>query len=164
MTAPKTRVLFVCMGNICRSPSGEAVLRRLVREQGLEERFEIDSAGTIGYHVGEPADPRMRRHGARRGYDLDSISRQVRRRDFDDFDLILAMDRDNLRDLQSLARDEAQREKIRLFCSYLPEEGVEDVPDPYFGGDEGFERVLDLIERGCERLIEAHRDGHPPQG
>lgn len=152
-------VLFVCLGNICRSPAGEGVFRRYVERQGCADRFRIDSAGTADYHSGQRADRRMREAAARRGYELDSRARQVTREDLEEFDLVLAMDRDNLRDLERLAG--GPRDNIRLLGAFLPEhEGGDpnqapEVPDPYFGGAEGFEETLDLIERACPALFAA---------
>ena len=157
----KRRVLFVCMGNICRSPAAEGLLRRLVVERGLEEAIEIDSAGTIAYHQGEPPDARMRAAAARRGCRLEGASRPVEAEDFRRFDLIVAMDRDNLRDLEAL--DGTARSRLRLFSDFLPAGAPADVPDPYYGGESGFDRVLDLVEEGCpgllEELLTAGREG-----
>jgi protein-tyrosine phosphatase len=134
------RVLMVCLGNICRSPTAEAVLRHRLQAAGLGGRVEVDSAGTGSWHIGSPPDARSQRHAARRGYDLSALrARQVSEDDFHRFDLILAMDHDNLADLQSLAPDGAMRAEVRLFAEV-------EVPDPYTGGPEGFERVLDLVE------------------
>src|SRR3954471_23362395 len=141
------RVLFVCMGNICRSPTAEGVLRRLVREEGLEDRVEIDSAGTGGWHAGAPPDERATEAARRRGLDLAGAARQVEPADFERFDLILAMDRDNLAELRRLAPDDEARGKLRLLL------GDRDVPDPYYGGERGFEDVLDLVEAGCRDLL-----------
>ena len=155
---PQTAVLFVCLGNICRSPAGEGVFRRYVERQGCADRFRINSAGTADYHSGQRADRRMREAAARRGYELDSRARQVTREDLEEFDLVLAMDWNNLRDLERLA--DGPRANIRLLGSFLPEhEGdpsqAPEVPDPYFGGAEGFEETLDLIERACPALFAA---------
>ena len=147
-------ILFVCMGNICRSPTGEGVMRKLVADQGLIGRIEIDSAGTISYHEGQPADGRMRRHASARGYSLDSIARQVRHADFDRFDLIIAMDRENHDDLTRRAPAE-HLEKIRMLSDFLEDDWPADVPDPYYGGAAGFERVLDMIEAACPNILDS---------
>jgi len=146
------RVLFVCLGNICRSPTAEAVLRALVAKHGLDHRVEVDSAGTIAYHAGEGADQRMQRAAAERGYPLESISRQVTAEDFETAHLIVAMDRSNLEDLEALAPD-GTRGKVRLLSEYLPEDAPRDVPDPYWGGASGFDRVIDLIEEACPHIL-----------
>lgn len=148
------RVLFVCMGNICRSPTGEAVMQHLVVERDVAHRVLVDSAGTIGYHVGAPADARMREAASRRGYRMQSRSRQVTRADLEQFDLIVAMDRDNLDDLQALDTSGQYGDKIRLLSEFLPEGSPQDVPDPYYGGDQGFECVLDMIENACPNLLD----------
>ena len=148
-------VLFVCMGNICRSPTGEGVFQHYVKQQGLAEQFRIDSAGTYAYHVGEPADRRMREVATKRGYNLTSIARKVIAEDFERFDLIVPMDSDNLMDLQTLAGGEQPH--IRLLGSFL--DGYRDnatapsVPDPYYGGLAGFETVIDMIEQACPGML-----------
>lgn len=153
MTHEKTRILFVCMGNICRSPTAEGVFRHHVEQAGVGDRIEVDSAGTHAYHVGEPADRRAREAAARRGMSLEGIrARRVRTTDFVEFDYILAMDEDNLARL----RDEAPPEhlgKLRLFLEFTDGDETE-VPDPYYGGAAGFERVLDLVERASRGLLE----------
>lgn len=146
--------MFVCLGNICRSPSAEAVMKKLVREAGLDERIKVDSAGIIGYHEGERADPRMRAHAARRGYRLDSISRPVRTEDFYDFDLIIGMDDRNIDDLKRKAPDLASVEKIHRMTEYSRNKLYDHIPDPYYSGAEGFELVLDLLEDACGGLLE----------
>jgi low molecular weight protein-tyrosine phosphatase len=154
------RVLFVCMGNICRSPTAEGVMRRLVAEAGLEDRIEVDSAGTGGWHAGDPPDSRAAVAAARRGVTLDGAARQVRPDDFDEFDLVIAMDRENLRGLLALAPDEAAAEKIRLLREFDPSSAGApdlDVPDPYYGGDRGFETVLDMTEAACRGLLDELR-------
>lgn len=151
------RILFVCLGNICRSPSAEAVFRAKVEDAGLSDAFEIDSAGTLAYHQGKPADARMMEHAARRGYMLTSIARKVLLRDFEQFDLLIAMDDDNYRELRDLAANDAERAKVRRMMDYAPETGVSEVPDPYYGGAAGFERVLDLLETACGNLLKALR-------
>ncbi len=148
------RILFVCMGNICRSPAGEGVMRKLISDRGLEGRVEIDSAGTISYHAGHPADIRMQQAASKRGYQLDSIARAFCRDDFETFDLILAMDRSNLDELCSLDPQHVYQDKLRLFGSFLSDEGEPDVPDPYYGGARGFDRVLDMIEKACPRILD----------
>lgn len=148
------RVVFVCLGNICRSPTAEGVLRARLEARGLGSQVEVDSAGTSGYHAGELPDARMRTHAARRGYTLDSRARQFVAQDLERFDLVVAMDRENRRDILRLARTSAQAERVRLFCDFVAEADTADVPDPYYGGAEGFERVLDLIEAGCDPLID----------
>jgi protein-tyrosine phosphatase len=141
----KRAILFVCTGNICRSPTAEGVLRHLAAEEGIE--LHIESAGIGDWHVGSPPDERAQHHAKGRGYDLSSLrARQVRRRDFEEFDLILAMDRGHLRALERMAAP-AHRHKLRLFVP------GRDVPDPYYGGPEGFEQVLDLVEAACRDLI-----------
>ena len=141
----KRAILFVCTGNICRSPTAEAVLRHLAANEGIELR--VESAGIGDWHVGSPPDTRAQHHAKGRGYDLSALrARQVRRRDFEDFDLILAMDRGHLRALQRMA-PAAERHKIRLFVA------DRDVPDPYYGGPAGFEQVLDLVEAACRDLV-----------
>ncbi|MHA1568101.1 MAG: low molecular weight protein-tyrosine-phosphatase [Alphaproteobacteria bacterium] len=148
------RVLFVCTGNICRSPTAEGVFRQLVAEHGLDGRIEADSAGMYAYHVGEPPDGRSRAAALRRGVDLSGQrARKVRREDFDDFDLILAMDRGHHAELLSMAPAEAEG-KVAMFLEFAPHLGAADVPDPYYGGGAGFEQVLDLIEGAAAALLD----------
>jgi len=150
------RVLFVCMGNICRSPAGEGVFRHFVSQAGYESLIHIDSAGTIDFHAGNPPDTRMSEAASRRGYGLESRARQVTRRDIDDFDLIIAMDHDNLMHLENLAG--GPRPHIRLLGDCLEGYGGNDtavaVPDPYYGGPAGFDRVLDMIESACPAILD----------
>jgi len=147
------RVLFVCLGNICRSPTAEAVLRGLAAREAPGLTLIVDSAGTADYHVGDPPDRRSQAAGAARGYDLSGLrARQVERGDFDRFDLLLAMDRSNRDALLALAPPQA-RERVRLFMDYAPESGHRDVPDPYYGGPAGFEQVLDLAEAASRGLL-----------
>ncbi len=152
------KVLFVCLGNICRSPSAEAVFKGIVRKEGLADEFEIDSAGTLGWHAGEPADPRMQLHAIKRGYKLTSLSRQFNPdTDFDYFDYIIGMDDSNISNLRSMARTEDDLGKIYKMTDFSREFAFDEIPDPYYGGDAGFELVLDLLEDACEGLLEAIR-------
>jgi len=148
----KKRILFVCLGNICRSPSAEAVFRGLVEGKMEEHNFVIDSAGTSDWHRGEPADKRMQKHAVKRGYNLTSISRPFEPADFDKFDWIVAMDHENLDELKRKARNRADRKKLFLMTDFSGKYNYDYVPDPYFGGDEGFELVLDLLEDAGEGL------------
>lgn len=153
----KVSILLVCMGNICRSPTAEGVLRALVEREGLGPLFDIDSAGTHGYHVGEPPDERARKAAQRRGYDLSMLrARRVHEMDFMRFDHILAMDFENLSLLQR-ACPPPHRHKVKLFLEYSVRFEEREVPDPYYGGGDGFERVLDLIEDAASGLIDAVR-------
>jgi protein-tyrosine phosphatase len=149
------RICFVCLGNICRSPTAEGVMRALVERAGLADRIEIDSAGTGAWHVGEPADERARAAAARRGFDLTSVARKVTRADFDRFDYLIAMDRENVMALERMAPDKVARGKVRLLRSFDPAapRGAP-VPDPYYGGDDGFETVLDVCDAACRGLLE----------
>lgn len=143
----------MCLGNICRSPTAEAVVRSLAALEAPELSLEIDSAGTAGYHVGDAPDPRMRAAAARRGYDLTELrARIVEPADFERFDLILAMDRENLAVLHRRAPETA-RERVRLFLEFHPQGEPHEVPDPYYGGPNGFEEVLDLIESAARGLL-----------
>jgi protein-tyrosine phosphatase len=154
---PEQRILFVCMGNICRSPAAEGVFLHLLAQQGLEDRFLVDSAGTGGWHVGQPADRRMRAAAERRGIHLPSRARQISLADLADFDRILTMDDDNLKDVRSLAGELARRRplaQIEAITSYCRLFQTRDVPDPYYGGEQGFEHVLDLLEDACAGLLE----------
>ena len=151
----KIRVLMVCLGNICRSPTAEAMLRLKVQQAGLDGRIEVDSAGTADYHVDSPPDRRAIAHGERRGLEMRSLrGRQVAREDFDRFDHILAMDDDNLDDLKRM-RPPGSRAKVALLMSYAPQAGSREVPDPYYGSADGFERVLDLVDAASEGFIAA---------
>ncbi|HUA74334.1 MAG TPA: low molecular weight protein-tyrosine-phosphatase [Solirubrobacteraceae bacterium] len=150
------RLLFVCLGNICRSPTAEGTMRALVRGAGAEGRVALDSAGTGSWHVGSAPDERATAAAARRGIPLDGAARRVRAEDFEEFDLILAMDSSNLADLRALAAGEEQRAKVRLLREFEP--GAEraadlDVPDPYYGAGDGFERVLDMVDASCRGLL-----------
>lgn len=144
------KILFVCLGNICRSPAAEGVMKKVT--EGLP--VEVDSAGTAGYHIGDLPDSRMRSHARKRGYDLTSRARQFDPSvDFDRFDMIIAMDRSNLRDLQSMDRLKKYQHKLSLMTDYALTLKTNEVPDPYYGGPEGFEHVLDILEDACKGLL-----------
>jgi protein-tyrosine phosphatase len=145
------RILFVCMGNICRSPTAEGVMRHLLAERGLQDEIHVESAGTGGWHAGAPPDARSARAAAARGITVDGAARQVTRADFEDFDLLVAMDRDNLRDLFAIAPPGTEH-KVRMLLA-----GNRDVPDPYYGGPRWFENVLDLVEAACAQLLDELR-------
>lgn len=155
MQQSKTKILFVCLGNICRSPLAETIMNDLLEKRGLRDFYSVDSAGIIDYHEGERADYRMRCHASFRGYDIIHLSRPVQKSDFEKFDLIIGMDNQNVRDLQSLAETEQQRDKIQKMTIYCPEFNRDTVPDPYYGGDAGFELVINMLEKGCANLIDA---------
>ncbi|MEA3179213.1 MAG: low molecular weight protein-tyrosine phosphatase [Gammaproteobacteria bacterium] len=148
------KILFVCLGNICRSPTAEIVFREIAAREAPDLRLEIDSAGTAGYHIGSPPDSRTRQAALRRGYDMSAIrARVVEPQDFGRFDLILAMDRQNFDTLQQRAPASAHR-RIRLFLEFAPDAETKEVPDPYYGGPNGFEEVLDLVEAAARGLLE----------
>lgn len=149
-------ILFICLGNICRSPAAEEVMRVKLAEAGMAHQYVVDSAGMIDYHEGELPDSRMRQHAAARGYRLTHRSRPVCVADFDRFDLVVAMDHDNLRRLERFAQCEGKAwNEVVLLSDYLHRHQSATVPDPYYGGPEAFELALDLIEDGCEGLCEA---------
>ncbi|MBI9106373.1 MAG: low molecular weight phosphotyrosine protein phosphatase [Spirochaetales bacterium] len=147
-------VLFVCLGNICRSPSAEGVFKALVKDEGLDEKFFIDSAGTSAYHVGEPADSRMRKHASRRNIQLTSRSRKFGRADFVKFDYIMVMDGGNYEDVISMDRSGEYQEKVFMMTEFSALYAGRDVPDPYYGGDAGFGEVLDILEDSCRGFLE----------
>lgn len=151
---PQFSVLFVCLGNICRSPTAEGVFRKLAADAGLIDRLHIDSAGTAGYHQGAPPDARAMDAANRRGFELSGLrARRVVADDFERFDLILAMDRENLEDLRHAAPD-GTRAELRLLLEFSADASDPDVPDPYYGGRNGFEQVLDLVSEACAGLLE----------
>ena len=150
-----TSILFVCLGNICRSVTAEEIFRMKVKKTGREQNFEIDSAGLIDYHEGELADPRMRQHAEAHGYKLTHRSRPVTSSDFSHFDLIMAMDQSNIRALQALASNEDEFGKIKLMSDYLVNHDNSYIPDPYYGEAEDFELVIDLLEDACQTLLES---------
>lgn len=147
---PKS-VLFVCMGNICRSPAAEGVFRRFVEDAGRSDEYEIDSVGTHGYHIGHPADSRMRAAASQRGFQLDSRARRIEASDFDEFDLIVVMDDDNYHNVKAL--DTGSRAEVVRMCGYYSGDDFREVPDPYYGGEEGFFTVLDILEDACANLL-----------
>lgn len=144
-------VLFVCMGNICRSPTAEGVFRKLVSEAGRAEEFEIDSAGTIGYHAGHAADSRMREAARGRGYELESIARRIQAEDFDRFDWIVTMDEENFRDVSEM--NPGSRAQVVRMCDYCEVHEETEVPDPYYGGAQGFQTVIDILEDACGNFL-----------
>jgi protein-tyrosine phosphatase len=151
-----TRILFVCLGNIIRSPLAEKLFEHVAEEGGVGEKYRVDSAGTANYHVGDRPDERMRRTAARRGFIYDGRGRQVKPGDFDDFDLIIPMDLENLADLRALARTPAHAAKLHLLREFDPEaDGALAVPDPWYDGPQGFEHVYDIIERSVRGLLNA---------
>lgn len=157
MNRHEVSVLFVCMGNICRSPTAEGVFTRKVTEAGLISRIRIDSAGTHAYHIGNPPDPRTMQAAQRRGYDLSALrARKVEVADFSRFDYVLAMDEDNLAILERM-KPVASSSRVGLFMEFAPGYGIREVPDPYYGGPAGFEQVLDMVEAAAEGLLETIR-------
>jgi protein-tyrosine phosphatase len=150
----KYRILFVCLGNICRSSAAEEVMRTLLRRKGMDRAVEVDSAGILSYHQGELPDSRMRTHAARRGYQLTHRSRPVSTEDFFHFDLILGMDDRNIQDLKDRAPSPETERKIHRMTDYCQRKVVDYVPDPYYGGASGFENVLDILEDACQGLLE----------
>ena len=152
-------ILFICMGNICRSPAAEGIMKHKVQEQGLEHFFYIDSAGMHGWHEGELPDNRMRTHASRRGYALTSHSRPIRYDDFEQFDLIIGMDDSNIYDLKRMAPNRESQRKIRRMTDFCRTHKTDCVPDPYYGGASGFELVLDLLEDACDGLLDKLKKG-----
>ncbi|MDO8899232.1 MAG: low molecular weight protein-tyrosine-phosphatase [Bacteroidales bacterium] len=147
----KTRILFVCLGNICRSPSAEAIFKAIAEKAKIP--VEVDSAGTSAWHEGEMADNRMRRTAAARGYKLTSISRALKRKDFDEFDMIIAMDDKNYHDIKDLAQSAEEEEKVFRMRDFFVHKQYDHIPDPYYGGEQGFNMVIDLLEDASEGLV-----------
>lgn len=147
------RILFLCMGNICRSPAAHCVFQEMVNQANLADHFFIDSAGTIGFHQGNEPDGRMQDAMRKRKVPIIGRSRQINKSDLEDFDLILAMDNSNLMDAQSLDTKRQWHDKIKCFAEYCADPTIMEIPDPYYGYDDGFEIVLDLIEEGCQQLL-----------
>jgi protein-tyrosine phosphatase len=157
----RIKVLFVCMGNICRSPTAQGVFRKLVESQGLEQVIEIDSAGTHGYHAGEPPDRRARETARRRGIDLSDLrARQVVPEDFERFDYVLVMDQENYHSVSAICPSNQLR-KLMLFMDFAPHLRSREVPDPYYGAAGGFEQVFDMVEAAAEGLLSEIRRRHP---
>lgn len=148
------KLLFVCLGNICRSPSAENIMNHLTEQANLGDCILCDSAGTSSYHIGSPPDARMTKAAKARGILLKGQARQFKREDFENFDLILAMDHDNYESILSLDRSGEYRDKVKLMCQFCRHHNVREVPDPYYGGSEGFNLVIDILLDACEGLIE----------
>lgn len=147
------KLLFVCLGNICRSPSAENIMKHLINQAGLSKEIICDSAGTSSYHIGSPPDRRMSNAAKFKGIELVGEARQFQRSDFEKFDLILAMDRENYRDILALDRSRQYQDKVKLMCDFCTRHDLKEVPDPYYGGPEGFNQVIELLLDGCEGLL-----------
>jgi len=155
----KKRILFVCMGNICRSPAAEGIAKKLVEEKSFNGKIEIDSAGTLDYHAGESPDERIIRHASKRGYKLDSRARQFNsKKDFEYFDYIVTMDDDNFSEITSLDKNKKYNNKVFKMVSFGSKLKVDEVPDPYYTGSDGFEYVLDILEDSIEGLLKKVED------
>ena len=154
------KILFVCLGNICRSPAAEGILKKKLKDRDLEKLFVVDSAGTGGWHVGNLPDPRMRETALSRGIELTSRSRQIEEKDLYEFDYILVMDKDNLHAVQSLVQNESHSaiSKIKLILSYSKNSQLDEVPDPYYGGQDGFDKVIDLLDDAIDGLLDSLMD------
>ena len=151
------KILFVCLGNICRSSAAEGIMLNLIEKRGLKDKLVIDSAGLISYHEGELPDSRMRAHAAKRGYNLTHLSRPIRTDDFREFDLIIGMDDDNIKRLNRIASNNEEKAKIHKMTEYMVNKVATSVPDPYYGGASGFENVLDILEDACCELMDSLR-------
>ncbi|WP_434779010.1 low molecular weight protein-tyrosine-phosphatase [Neisseria sp. Ec49-e6-T10] len=149
----KYKILFVCLGNICRSPAAEGVMAKLLLDEGLAGQVLVDSAGTSGFHDGELPDERMRAHGRKRGYQFCSVSRKLTIQDFKQFDLIIVMDEQNHKNVMALAPTQLDKQKVHYMTEYLQHHQSKYIPDPYYQGEEGFENVLNLLEDACYGLL-----------
>lgn len=151
------KVLFVCLGNICRSPTAEAVFKGILEKESLTDRIQVDSCGTGNHHEGERADPRMQEHAIKRGFNLTSIARGIRKKDFEEFDHIITMDHSNFNNVIALAGDDHSH-KVKKMTDFSQNHRYDQVPDPYYGGPEGFELVLDLLEDACDGLLKSIKE------
>jgi len=155
------RILFVCMGNICRSPAAETLMKKTIADAGLSNTITIDSCGTINYHAGSPPDQRMINAASRRNIHMTGTARAFTPMDFENFDLIVPMDNDNLQDILAQAHDKTHKEKVTPMATFIKQFKVNAIPDPYYGGENGFDHVLDLLEDGCTNLLEYIRPHLP---
>lgn len=152
-------VLFICLGNVCRSPAAEGIFKAMVRSERLDDKIKVDSAGTSGYHEGELPDSRMRRHGAKRGYRFESLSRRFSRADFDNFDLVITMDDNNYYSVMQMAPDIESEKKVHRMTDFSQHFAHDHIPDPYYLGADGFELVLDLLEDAAQGLLDKIKKG-----
>ena len=147
------KILFVCLGNICRSPAAEGITKKILKDHGMENSIFVDSAGTSGWHQGKKADSRMKEYAKKRGVELESISRQLNEEDFENFDLIFCMDNSNYNDVIFSAQSEEERKKVHKICSFAKNFKDKEVPDPYYGGPDGFEYVFELLQDACMNIF-----------